>query len=343
MKHVSHRPTRKIVLTYLVHICLSTKIRLTTTTWIMYKVLAAFIYCGWACGCIIIPLLPHFSAHIYNVGKIPWSLVVFKLYSYNVIEAQAPPRLVSTPTLIMCKVFDNHHILWIDKWVHYNPNRPHLSPQTILKVSRKYLVTGGVQKIPLRCVWGSSPTQIGSHIHLNLNHVQGVWQPADAVDGHMDASSSYYHHTWYRWFGMWAEIAGHWRYMKNIIMLWLRLKPHPYWFTSFLIMHSKASTTIIICGVAHGSIITPLPPHLLFHICNTSFYSWSLLGNKWYHFALVEAQVPPRMITIFIFLICKVFGIVHICCGWAYGCIITHYRHSCSIQFWKWAYILCGL
>ena len=140
-----------------------------------------------------------------------------------------------------------HHILWIDKWVHYNPNRPHLSPQTILKVSRKYLVTGSVQKIPLWCVCGSSPTQIGSHIHLNLNHVQGVWQPSDAVDGHMDASSSYYHHTWYCWFGMWAEIDGHWRYMKNIIMLWLRLKPHPYWFTTFSIMHSKAST---ICGVA---------------------------------------------------------------------------------------------
>ena len=113
--------------------------------------------------------------------------MVFKLYGYNLIKAQAPPRLVSTPNLIMCKVFDNHHILWIDKWVHYNPNRPHLSPQTILKVSRKYLVTGGVQKIPLGCVWGSSPTQIGSHIHLNLNRVQGVWQSSgDAVDGHME-------------------------------------------------------------------------------------------------------------------------------------------------------------
>ena len=48
-------------------------------------------------------------------------------------------------------------------------------------------VTGGVQKIPLGCVWGSSPTQIGSHIHLNLNRVQGVWQSSgDAVDGHME-------------------------------------------------------------------------------------------------------------------------------------------------------------
>ncbi len=136
---------------------------------------------------------------------------------------------------------------------------------------------------------------------------------------------------------IWNESWNCWSLVvhENIIMLWLRLKPHPYWFTSFLIMHSKASTSV--------EWLTPLPPHLLFHICNTSFYSWSMLGNKWYHFALVEAQVPPRMITISIFLICKVFGIVHICCDWAYGCIITHYRHSCSIQFWKWAYILCGL
>ena len=165
-------------------------------------------------------------------AKIPWSLMVFKLYSYNVIEAQAPPRLVPASTLIMCKVSDNYHILWIDKRIHYIQNRPHLLPQTILKVSKntwslvvykryhynvvqaeapprlvptstlimckmfgnhqmlwmgirmhhhpitttlgtadlecelKFLVTGGVWMISLCCGWGRSPTQIGSHIIL---------------------------------------------------------------------------------------------------------------------------------------------------------------------------------
>jgi hypothetical protein len=47
-------------------------------------------------------------------------------------------------------------------------------------------VTPGQQMMVKCSDWGCRPNQDWSHI--NVRHIQGVWQPSYAVDVHMDAS-----------------------------------------------------------------------------------------------------------------------------------------------------------
>ena len=53
------------------------------------KCLIIFIYCWWACGCIINPIPPHLLAHIWNVSWNSLSLMVYEWYYHAVIDAQA--------------------------------------------------------------------------------------------------------------------------------------------------------------------------------------------------------------------------------------------------------------
>ncbi len=90
------------------------------STWIMCKVFDNMTYCWWACGCIINPIPPHLSAHIWNVSWNSLSLMVYDWYDYAVVDAQALLRFVPTSILIMNKVFDNHHILWKGIRIHHH-------------------------------------------------------------------------------------------------------------------------------------------------------------------------------------------------------------------------------
>ena len=70
----------------------------------------------------------------------------------------------------------------------------------------KSWVTARLQTRPLYKQWGFRPTQSGSHIHVI--HIQGVWQPSYAMDGHMDPSPLHYHGRRKPGFGKSAKILG---------------------------------------------------------------------------------------------------------------------------------------
>jgi hypothetical protein len=170
------------------------------------RCLATFICCGWAHGCVIMPLPPHLLAKIWDVCWKTESHLGYKQYHCAVVEALDPHGMVPTSTSNICKVFGNIHMLWMGILMrHYAITTTLVGLDLGCMLENR--VTAGLLTILLCSGWGSRPTWNGSHIHFK--HMQGVWQHSYAVDGQMDASSCRYHHTCWPRFGMSAGKLGH--------------------------------------------------------------------------------------------------------------------------------------
>ena len=85
-----------------------------------------------------------------------------------------------------CKVFDNLHMQWMWIWMRPNIITATLVDQA-LGIHLEIWVTPG-QQMMVKCGdWGCKPKQDWSQ-HINVRHMQGVWQPSYAVDVNMDVS-----------------------------------------------------------------------------------------------------------------------------------------------------------
>jgi hypothetical protein len=79
------------------------------------------------------------------------------------------------------------------------------------------------------------------------------------------------------------------------------------WFPHPLPAYTRHWTTFICCGWAHGSIIMPLPTHVSTQMLEVPWNSTSLLGDKGWHCAVVEALTqygvdptsPPNIWKVF--------------------------------------------
>ena len=84
------------------------------------------------------------------------------------------------------------------------------------------------------------------------------------------------------------------------------------WFPHPLPTYTRHWTTFICCGWAHGSIIMPLPTHVSTQMLEVPWNSTSLLGDKGWHCAVVEALTQHGVVPTSPPNICKVFGNFHI-------------------------------
>ena len=102
------------------------------------------------------------------------------------IEAVDPIKTDLTLMSDTYKVFDNIHMQWMWIWMcPYNITAPHVDQA--LGSHLEIWVFPGQQTMVKRGDCGCRPNQDWSHI--NVRHMQGVWQPSyAAVDVHMDVS-----------------------------------------------------------------------------------------------------------------------------------------------------------
>ncbi len=97
---------------------------------------------------------------------------------------------------VTCKVVDNIHMQWI--WIWMRPNNIPAAPAyQALGSHLEIWVTPG-QQMMVKCGdWGCRPNQDWSHI--NVRHMQGVWQHSYAVDVNIDVSLSLQHYCRSHW------------------------------------------------------------------------------------------------------------------------------------------------
>ena len=112
------------------------------------------------------------------------------------------------------------------------------------------------------------------------------------MDGDMDPSSCRYHHTCELRFGESATILGHHWAQKEVIVHWLRLQTLVEWFPHPLHTYAMCMTTFICNGWRYGSVIMPLPPHLLVQICKIGWKPWLWMHTEWYPLCGVWASKP---------------------------------------------------
>ena len=97
-----------------------------------------------------------------------------------------PKKTDPTSMSDTCKVFDNLHMLWICILIRPN-NIPAAPADKALGTSHLEIWVTSGQLMMVKCSdWGCRPNRDWSHI--NVRHMQGVWQPSYAADVHMDAS-----------------------------------------------------------------------------------------------------------------------------------------------------------
>ena len=113
-------------------------------------------------------------------------------------------------------------------------------------------VTAKLQTIPLHKWWGFSTTQSGSHIHVI--HMQDIWQPSYAMNGHMDPSLLHFHHQ------IWqiSRNPGSLLVYSSTITHMMRIYNHPKWIPHPCHMYTRCLTISIYNCWAYGFIITLL-------------------------------------------------------------------------------------
>jgi hypothetical protein len=91
--------------------------------------------------------------------------------------------------ITVCKVFDNLHMQWMCIWM-CPYNIPAAPADQALGIHLEIWGTPGEQMMVKCSYWGCRPNQDWSHI--NVRHMQGVWQPSYAVDVNMDVSLQHF-------------------------------------------------------------------------------------------------------------------------------------------------------
>jgi hypothetical protein len=136
-----------------------------------------------------------------------------------VIEAVDPIKIDLISMSDTCKVYDNLHMKWMWIWMcPYN-----ITAALIDQALGSHLeiwVTPG-QQMMVKCGdWVCRPNQNWSHI--NVRHMQGVWQPSYAVDVNMDVSLQHWcrdqlvDHA-YRLSSMWLSLCRHTLWVCTLI------------------------------------------------------------------------------------------------------------------------------
>ena len=83
----------------------------------------------------------------------------------------------------------------------------------------------------------------------------------------------------------------------NIMVQWLRLQIKMEWFPHPFQTYPRTLRSFTCCGRAAGSIIAPLPPHLLAPILGVDInFGSSHLGYNQHHGAVAEAPDPHGMV-----------------------------------------------
>ena len=98
---------------------------------------------------------------------------------------------------------------------------PPLSSTKLLGIHLEIWVTPGQQMMVKCSDWGCRPNQDWSHI--NVRHMQGVWQHSNAVDVNMDASLQHYGHSHWPSFGKSPRNLGNSWATNDGEVQWLRL------------------------------------------------------------------------------------------------------------------------
>ena len=119
-----------------------------------------------------------------------------------------------------CKVFDNLHMQWM--WIWMCPYNIQAAPAYKALGSHLEIWVIPGQQMMVKCSdWGCRPNQDWSHI--NVRHMQGVWQTSYAVDVHMDASLQHYSPSRWPSFCKSPRILGNSLATNVGKMWWLRL------------------------------------------------------------------------------------------------------------------------
>ena len=154
--------------------------------------------------------------------KASGSQLVNKWWWSGVIEAVDPIKIDPTSMSDTCKVFDNLHMQWMWIWMRHNTNNiPAAHADQALGCHLEIWVTPGQQMMVKCSDWGCRPNQDWSHI--NVRHMQGVWQLSYAVDVNMDESLQHYGCSHWPSFGQSPRNLGNSWATNDGEVQWLRL------------------------------------------------------------------------------------------------------------------------
>ncbi len=137
-----------------------------------------------------------------------------------VIEAVDPIKIDLTSMSNTYKMFDNFHMLWMCIWMCPYKITVALVDQAFGS-HIEFLVTPGHQMMVKCGDWGCRPNQ--DWFHINVKHIQGVWQPSYALDVHMDVSLQHYGCSCWPSFWKSPRILGNSWASNDGEVRWLRL------------------------------------------------------------------------------------------------------------------------
>jgi len=140
-------------------------------------------------------------------------------------------------------MFGNLHMMWMCIWIMFPCHITAASVHQAFGICLEFWVTPR-QQIMVKCSdWCCRPKPDWSHI--NVKHIQSVWQPSYAVDVHMDVSSPHYGCPCWPSFWNLPRILCNSKATNQCI-------PHLYQ------MYTKCLSYLICCGWAYGCVLATL-------------------------------------------------------------------------------------
>jgi hypothetical protein len=159
-----------------------------------------------------------------------------------------------------CKMIDNLHMLWMWIWMFPYNITAALIDQALGSHLEIWVTPG--QQIMVKCSdWGSRPNQNWSHI--NVRHIQDVWQPSYAVDVNMDVTLHHYGRSLWQSFGKSPRNLGNSWATNDGEVRWLRLQTQSKLISHQCQTHARCLTTFICSGWEYGCDLTTLRPLFL--------------------------------------------------------------------------------
>jgi phage-related protein len=152
------------------------------------RCLTTFICSGYEYGCVLATLPPLSSTKLLGIHLEIWVTPGQQMMVKCSDWGCRPNQDWSHINVRHMQVFDNLHMLWMWIWMCPYNNTAALIDQALGSHLEIWVTPG--QQMMVKCSdWGCRPNQNWSHI--NVRHMQGVWQPSYAVDVHMDASQQH--------------------------------------------------------------------------------------------------------------------------------------------------------
>ncbi len=209
-------------------------------------------------------------------------------------------------------------------WLHtHTVNTTNISPD--LGELAEILGDPSVQTMPLCFGWGCRTCQTTSHIHVI--HINGVWAPSTALDGHNHGCTV----TPSRCFPIFVrvvEILGNMRVQPMLICNgWGCRTCQPYIHKVFEHLHLL---WMVIWLHTHTILTTDISPDLreLGHILGDESVQTIVLCHSW------DCRTFQTASRIHIH-IKGVLSCSFNCCGWAYGCTLLPLPPQTCPQIWE--------